>query len=143
MLNPDGIVAVASGGTDHSRGLADLMSLPMVTVLQEAKKHGTGRLIYGKLQPGSNCLAVDDVFNTGKSIFTAINHLRATGLVVTHALCITDYGLSSTRAGFTNLKVTPICLVNLPIILSEAYRLRQIDEPSYKILQSWQQNLFR
>ena len=45
-------------------------------VRSEAKDHGTGSQVEGRLQPGSRVAIVDDVCTSGGSLFTAIQAAR-------------------------------------------------------------------
>lgn len=139
-LHPDGLAAVANSGIDHTARLAELMNLPMVTVLKEAKIHGTKQMLNGIIETGANYLVIDDVFNTGKSVFAAVRNLRQAEVNVTDALCITTYGFPSTLRGFVDLGVRPTFLTDLPTVLRIAYNSQQIDLPTLRKLQLWHQS---
>ncbi len=73
---------------------AALMSYPPgiegFYVRKEAKKHGTGSLIEGKLYPESKVMIVDDVLTTGESAMKAIKAVEAVGAKVVLVSCIVD-----------------------------------------------------
>jgi orotate phosphoribosyltransferase len=59
-------------------------------VRKEAKKHGTGSLIEGRIVPGAKVLIIDDVLTTGASALKAIEAVEAVGGEVVMVSCIID-----------------------------------------------------
>ena len=113
-LDPEGSYRVASAlyprliacGADAVAGPA-VAAVPMVAsiatvshlegnpiagliVRPEAKEHGTGRLIEGKLTPGARVAVVDDACSTGGSLIHAIDAVEQAGCEVVKVLCILD-----------------------------------------------------
>ena len=56
----------------------------------EAKDHGTGSQVEGRLQPGSRVAIVDDVCTSGGSLFTAIQAAEGAGCTVERVMAILD-----------------------------------------------------
>ena len=59
-------------------------------VRSEAKDHGTGRQVEGRLQAGSRVAILDDVCTSGGSLFMAINAVEEAGCTVETVLAILD-----------------------------------------------------
>lgn len=59
-------------------------------VRKEAKKHGTGSLIEGRVKAGDRVMIVDDVLTTGASALKAIEAVEAVGAEVVLVSCIVD-----------------------------------------------------
>ena len=59
-------------------------------VRPEAKEHGTGRLIEGKVAPGARVAVIDDTCSTGGSLIHAIDAVEQARCEVVKVLCILD-----------------------------------------------------
>lgn len=59
-------------------------------VRNEAKGHGTRKLIEGRLRSGSRCVVVDDVATSGASIMRAVNAVRKAECVPVLVLALVD-----------------------------------------------------
>ena len=59
-------------------------------VRPEAKAHGTGQQVDGKLEPGSRVVILDDVCTSGGSLFTAIQAAEAVGCKVVKVMAVLD-----------------------------------------------------
>ena len=59
-------------------------------VRDEAKKHGTQKVIEGNLRPGSRVAIVDDVFTKGTSALKAANAVKEIGCEVVLVLALVD-----------------------------------------------------
>jgi orotate phosphoribosyltransferase len=55
------------------------MELPMCIVRKEAKEHGTGRAIEGRLRSGEKICLVEDVLTTGGAALAAATKVREAG----------------------------------------------------------------
>ncbi len=60
------------------------------TVRKETKGHGTKRRIEGAVKPGEKVVILDDVITTGGSTITAIESVRAEGLIVDRVIALID-----------------------------------------------------
>lgn len=63
-------------------------SIPMVMRRQEAKYHGTKKLVEGNFKEGDNCLIVEDVVTSGSSILETVNDLTNVGIKCTDAIVL-------------------------------------------------------
>ncbi len=74
--------------------MATAMSLesdiPLIIKRKEAKKYGTKKLIEGIFSKGQNCLLVEDVITSGKSLLETIPEVENEGLKVTDIVVVLD-----------------------------------------------------
>jgi len=59
-------------------------------VRDQAKDHGTKKLIEGKLEPGSRVVVVDDVITRGTSSLKAVKEVQSAGAHVVRVLALVD-----------------------------------------------------
>lgn len=74
--------------------MATAMSLesyiPLIIKRKEAKQYGTKKLIEGLYTKGQNCLLVEDVITSGKSLLETIPEIENEGLKVTDIVVVLD-----------------------------------------------------
>lgn len=63
---------------------------PLIYPRKEVKQHGTGQNIEGAFQPGQRVVVLEDVITSGGSLLTAVERMRAAGLVVEDAVVLVD-----------------------------------------------------
>ena len=56
--------------------------LPLIIKRKEAKQHGTKKMIEGIFTKGQNCLLVEDVITSGKSLLETIPEIESEGISV-------------------------------------------------------------
>jgi uridine monophosphate synthetase len=66
--------------------------LPLIIKRKEAKQYGTKKLIEGLYQKGQNCLLVEDVITSGKSLLETIPEIENEGLKVSDIVVVLDRG---------------------------------------------------
>jgi orotate phosphoribosyltransferase len=64
--------------------------IPFLIVRKATKDYGTQGRIEGVHEAGERVLVIEDVVTTGGALIAAIEALRASALVVEHALCVLD-----------------------------------------------------
>ncbi len=64
--------------------------LPLIIKRKEAKAYGTKQLIEGLYQRGQNCLLVEDVITSGKSLLETIPEVEEVGLKVSDIVVVLD-----------------------------------------------------
>ena len=67
-------------------------------VRDEAKKHGTGKLIEGAALPGDRVVVMDDTCSAGGSLLHAIDAVEAAGCAVVKVVCILDRRMGGSDA---------------------------------------------
>lgn len=74
--------------------MATTMSLesgiPLIIKRKENKGYGTKRMLEGVFHDGQNCLLVEDVITSGKSLVETIDEVEKEGLVVTDLVVVLD-----------------------------------------------------
>lgn len=64
--------------------------LPLIIKRKEAKQYGTKKLIEGIYQKGQNCLLVEDVITSGKSLLETIPEIEDEGITVSDIVVVLD-----------------------------------------------------
>lgn len=64
--------------------------LPLIIKRKEAKDYGTKKLIEGIYQKGQNCLLVEDVITSGKSLLETIPEIENEGITVSDIVVVLD-----------------------------------------------------
>ena len=64
--------------------------LPLIIKRKEAKDYGTKRLIEGIFTKGQNCLLVEDVITSGKSLLETIDEVENEGIDVSDIVVVLD-----------------------------------------------------
>src|SRR5690606_14812513 len=64
--------------------------LPLIIKRKEAKEHGTKKLIEGIYKKGQNCLLVEDVITSGKSLLETIPEIEDEGITVSDIVVVLD-----------------------------------------------------
>lgn len=64
--------------------------LPLIIKRKEAKEYGTKKLIEGLYQKGQNCLLVEDVITSGKSLLETIPEIEDAGIKVSDIVVVLD-----------------------------------------------------
>ncbi|MBS1550342.1 MAG: orotate phosphoribosyltransferase [Bacteroidetes bacterium] len=66
--------------------------LPLIIKRKEAKQYGTKKLIEGLYTKGQNCLLVEDVITSGKSLLETIPEIENEGINVSDVVVVLDRG---------------------------------------------------
>lgn len=80
----------ALGGVPLATAVALETGLPFVIVRPEAKDHGTGRTVEGRLSPGDRAVVLEDVVTTGAQAVRAARAVEAAGAQVLLILAVVD-----------------------------------------------------
>jgi orotate phosphoribosyltransferase len=86
----DGLAGLELGGVPIATALSMVTGLPLFLVRKEAKKYGTEQICEGGDLNGLHLLIVEDVVTTGGQIVLSTDDLRATGALISEALCVID-----------------------------------------------------
>jgi orotate phosphoribosyltransferase len=84
------IVGPELGAVPLAAALALETRVPFAIVRGAAKAYGTANRIEGPTVPGELAVLVEDVVTSGGAALDALQVVRDSGLVVTHALCVLD-----------------------------------------------------
>lgn len=64
--------------------------LPLIIKRKEAKEYGTKKMLEGIYRNGQNCILVEDVITSGKSLLETISEVEAEGLKVSDIVVVLD-----------------------------------------------------
>ncbi len=137
-LEPEVIAGTATAGIPHAAWLADRLALPMVYVRSQAKTHGRGRQIEGRLEPGQRVVLIEDLISTGGSSWAAAEALLAADARVEAVLAIFSYGFPEAQERFAQLGIPCYSLTNLAALLEVAQAHGLLTEETTKVLTEWQ-----
>jgi orotate phosphoribosyltransferase len=87
---PDRLAGPELGAVPLAAATALASGISFLIVRKAAKDYATEGLIEGVFEPGERVLAIEDVVTTGGALISAVEVLRAAGLVVERALCVLD-----------------------------------------------------
>jgi len=124
------IAGIPTAGIAYGAVLAFNHRKPFLYVRKEAKEHGTGRRIEGRLFPGVKVLILDDVVTSGSNLVNAIDAIRTDGGVVEDAVVLLD----RQQGGSVNLEKIGVKLHSFATIARICEILRDngaIDESQY------------
>jgi orotate phosphoribosyltransferase len=136
----DVIAGAATGGIAHAAWLADRLQLPMVYVRSNAKGHGQGRQVEGRLVPGARALVIEDTLSTGRSAYQVVDALRAAGADVLAVLSIFSYEFPQAGERARATGVPAHYLLNYETLVSVARDEGYIEADDVAILQEWRRH---
>jgi orotate phosphoribosyltransferase len=113
----DVVSGTATSGIPWAAWVAARLHKPMIYVRPEAKGHGRGKQIEGRVRPGRRVAAIEDLVSTGGSSLATINAVRADGGVVTHCFAIFTYGLPAALRAYEDRGVTLVTLSSVADLL--------------------------
>lgn len=116
------IAGVATGGIAQGALVAQELGIPFVYVRSEAKGHGMGNLIEGRIESGQSVVLIEDLISTGKSSLAAAEALRAIGADVKGMAAIFTYGFDAAAEKFK--------AANVPLVTLTDYQ-QLIDQTGY------------
>jgi orotate phosphoribosyltransferase len=135
-----GIAGVATAGIPQGALVADRLGLPYIYIRSEAKKHGMGNQIEGRLQPELTYVVIEDLISTGGSSLAAVQALRAAGGQVAGIAAMFDYGFPHSAAAFEVADVVCQSLVGLTELLAKAVEISYIQPVEMAVIQEWRQD---
>lgn len=134
------IAGVATAGIPQASLIADAMNLPLVYVRSEAKKHGLGNQIEGKVTPNQKVVVIEDLVSTGGSSAKVIEALQKASCKVLGLVSIMNYGFEQAEKVFENMNVPFISLTTFQDVVVEAMKRDLVNEKAMAILQEWRKN---
>lgn len=95
-------------------------NIPMVMRRKEVKDYGTKRAIEGVFEEGKNCLVVEDLITSGRSVLETIKPLEEVGLKVTDVVAFLDREAGG-RQRLEDLGYTVHTLMTLSELMGERH----------------------
>jgi len=134
------IAGVATAGIPQGVLVAQELGVPFIYIRSSAKKHGTGKLIEGEINPGQRIVVIEDLISTGKSSIHAVEALRHAGYEVAGLAAIFSYGFASAAQNLADAKIKYDTLSNYPALINFAAENNYINETELALLNEWADN---
>jgi orotate phosphoribosyltransferase len=131
------IGGVATAGIPQGALVADLLELPYVYVRPQAKVHGMGNQIEGRLEEGKKVVLVEDLISTGQSCLKAAEAVREAGAEVIGMAAIFSYSFMLAAENFTKAHIPLKTLCTYHDLIKVAVEEGYISEESIQTLQNW------
>ncbi len=87
------LMGTSTAGIAHAAITASILGLPMGYVRSEAKSHGRGNRIEGRMDKGTKVVVIEDLISTGGSAIEVVQALREEGAEVLGIASIFTYGI--------------------------------------------------
>ncbi len=133
----DVIAGVATGGIAQGALVADALEKPFVYIRSQAKDHGLGNQIEGKLDAGQKVLIIEDLISTGGSSLSAAEAVRNAGCEVVGMVAIFTYNFQKAIDAFNTANVKLITLSNYNILIEQALETGYITNKDVELLNQW------
>lgn len=116
----ESLMGTSTAGIAHAAIAASILGLPMGYVRGEAKTHGRGNRIEGRLEPGMKVVVIEDLISTGGSAVEVVDALREAGAEVLGIVSIFTYGMKKGLERLAGAGVKNISLSNLDVLVDVA-----------------------
>jgi orotate phosphoribosyltransferase len=133
----DVIAGVATGAIAQGALVADALKKPFVYIRSQAKDHGLGNQIEGKLDAGQKVLIIEDLISTGGSSLSAAEAVRNAGCEVVGMVAIFTYNFQKSVDAFNEANVKLITLSNYNILIEQALETGYITNDEVELLNQW------
>jgi orotate phosphoribosyltransferase len=134
------IAGTATAGIPHAAWVSERLNLPMCYVRSQAKGHGKGKQIEGKVEKGQKVVVVEDLISTGGSSLNAVRALREEGCQVLGVVAIFTYGLEKGKQAFAENNVEVHTLTDYGTLIETAVELGVVTEQDLATLRKWREN---
>ncbi len=114
------LMGTSTAGIAHAAITASILGLPMGYVRGEAKGHGRGNRIEGKLVKGTKVVVIEDLISTGGSVLEVVEALREEGADVLGIASIFTYGIRRSIERIAAANTVNYSLSNLDTLVEVA-----------------------
>jgi orotate phosphoribosyltransferase len=136
----EAIAGTATAGIPHAAWVSERLNLPMCYVRSQAKGHGKGKQIEGKVEKGQKVVVVEDLISTGGSSLNAVRALKEAGCHVLGVVAIFTYGLEKGKQAFAENNVEVHTLTDYDTLIEIAVELGVVTEQDLATLRKWREN---
>ncbi|BDG48109.1 orotate phosphoribosyltransferase [Parageobacillus sp. KH3-4] len=136
----EAIAGTATAGIPHAAWVSERMNLPMCYVRSQAKGHGKGKQIEGKVETGQKIVVVEDLISTGGSSLNAVHALKEAGCDVLGVAAIFTYGLEKAKQAFAENNVEVHTLTDYDTLIEIAFGIGAVTEQDLATLREWREN---
>ncbi len=114
------LMGTSTAGIAHAAITASILGLPMGYVRGEAKGHGRGNRIEGKMEKGTKVVVIEDLISTGGSCIDVVEALREKGAEVLGIASIFTYGIKKGLIRIADAGTVNYSLSNLDTLVEVA-----------------------
>lgn len=114
------LMGTSTAGIAHAAITASILGLPMGYVRGEAKGHGRGNRIEGKMEKGTKVVVIEDLISTGGSCIDVVEALREEGAEVLGIASIFTYGIKKGLIRIADAETVNYSLSNLDTLVEVA-----------------------
>lgn len=114
------LMGTSTAGIAHAAITASILGLPMGYVRGEAKGHGRGNRIEGKMEKGTKVVVIEDLISTGGSCIDVVGALREEGAEVLGIASIFTYGIKKGLIRIADAGTVNYSLSNLDTLVEVA-----------------------
>ncbi len=114
------LMGTSTAGIAHAAITASILGLPMGYVRSEAKSHGRGNRIEGRMDKGTKVVVIEDLISTGGSAIDVVQALREEGGEVLGIASIFTYGIRRGLERIAAADTVNYSLSNLDILVEVA-----------------------
>ncbi len=114
------LMGTSTAGIAHAAITASILGLPMGYVRGEAKNHGRGNRIEGKMEKGTKVVVIEDLISTGGSVLEVVEALREEGAEVLGIASIFTYGIKKGKDRIAAAGTVNYSLSNLDALVEVA-----------------------
>lgn len=133
----DIIAGVATGAIAQGALVAEAMQKPFVYVRSQAKDHGMGNQIEGKLDPNQKVLVIEDLISTGGSSLSAVKAIREANCEVIGMAAIFTYNFKKANDAFEEANVKLLTLSNYEALIEQAIETGYVSHSDLELLKEW------
>ena len=134
---PDVLVGVATGGIALGALVAEELGLPFAYVRSQAKGHGLGNLIEGKIEKGQRVVVIEDLISTGGSSLKAVEAIRAVEAQVLGMASIFTYGFKVAKTNFKQADCELVTLSDYDTLIKQALEAGYITQVDFDTIKNW------
>ncbi|CUA81081.1 orotate phosphoribosyltransferase [Anoxybacillus suryakundensis] len=135
------VAGTATAGIPHAAWVSERLDVPMCYVRSQAKGHGKGKQIEGKIEAGQHVVVIEDLISTGGSSLNAVRALREAGCHVLGVVAIFTYGLQKGKRAFEREHVPVYTVTDYDALMETAMELGIITEEERATLHHWREQL--
>jgi len=134
------IAGTATAGIPHAAWVAELLDLPLVYIRSQAKAHGKGNQIEGRITPNQKMVVIEDLLSTGGSVLEACSAAKREGADVLGVAAIFTYELPQVAANFAEAGLPFVTLTNYTTLIDVALETGKIQADDVTLLKEWRQS---
>lgn len=135
------LMGTSTAGIAHAAIAATILNMPMGYVRGNAKDHGRGNQIEGRLEKGQKVVVIEDLISTGGSCIDVVNTLREAGADVLGIVSIFTYGLKKGLQRLGDAGVKNVSLSNFDTLIEVAAQQNYIAPKEIQGLLTFRNNL--